>query len=128
MTTTSPSPRSQRGLSVPGATVDFPQQEGPAMTTTTIPNVPIPAGAVSVQNWDRGGRLFYGAVSPTIPASGWMPADVRISTGGVQDGDGTYEWEICVGPLDPDNPLTAAQARQIGEALIAAADELDALA
>lgn len=95
------------------------------MTTTTIPNVPIPAGAVGVEDWDRGGRLFYGSTSATIPASGWLREDVGIATGGFQHDDGTYRWEVCAGPVHPDEPLTAAQARQIGEALIAAANELE---
>lgn len=96
------------------------------MTTTTIPNVPIPAGAVSIEDWDRGGRLFYGSVSRTIEASAWLRDDVQVYTGGFQDDGGTYGWEVCAGPVHPDHPLTASQARQVGEALIAAADELDA--
>ncbi|ELR85693.1 MULTISPECIES: hypothetical protein [Mycobacterium] len=94
-------------------------------TTTTIPNVPIPAGAASVGDWDGGGRLFYGSVSATIDKlGGWLPEDVRVCTGGFQTEDGAYAWEVVAGPVHPDYPLTAAQARQIGEALIAAADEL----
>lgn len=97
------------------------------ITTTQQPNVPIPAGATRAEDWNGGGRLFFGSVSTTIKKSGWLADDVHISTGGFQNDNGTYEWEVCAGPVHPDNPLTAAQARQIGEALIAAADELDRL-
>jgi len=104
----------------------------PGMTNTQITSTdhfPIPAGAVSVDDdWCMGARAFYGSVSRTIEASGWLLHDVRIYTTGVQNDDGTCsEWVITAGEVHPDMPLNAAQARQIGEALIAAADELDAL-
>lgn len=119
----------QRHLSVAGVMVGFPEQEGPAMTITTVPNVPIPAGAASVGDWDGGGRLFYGSVLATIDKlGGWLPEDVRVCTGGSQTEDGAYAWEVVAGPVHPDYPLTAAQARRIGGALIAAADELNQLA
>lgn len=102
----------------------------PSMTNTQITStdhIRIPVGATRVDDWDDGGRLFYGSTSTTIEASGWLRDDVRVYTSGVQNDDGTYEWEIIAGPVHSDMPLNAAQARQIGEALIAAADELDAL-
>lgn len=102
----------------------------PGMTNTQITSTepfPIPVGATRVDDWDDGGRLFYGSTSTTIKASGWLRDDVRVYTTGVQNDNGTYEWEIIAGAVHSDMPLNAAQARQIGEALIAAADELDAL-
>jgi len=100
----------------------------PSMNTATNPiPVPIPVGATRAEALDRDGRMFYGSTSVTIEASGWLDEDVTISTGGLQNIDGTYEWKIWAGPIHPDMPITAAQARQIGEALIAAADELDAV-
>lgn len=87
--------------------------------------VSIPAGAISADDWDDGGRLFYGSTDTTIEAAGWLRDAVRIYTGGTQGADGAYGWEIVAGPVHPDAPLNAAQARSIGEALIAAADELD---
>lgn len=80
-----------------------------------------PVGATSVDTGDESGRLFYGATSVTLRE------DVTVATGGFQTADGAYEWEVWAGPIHPDVPLTAAQARQIGEALIAAADELEQL-
>ncbi|ULP45934.1 hypothetical protein [Mycolicibacter virginiensis] len=104
----------------------------PAMTNTQIADtdpIQTPAGAIRVDGWDMGSRGFYGATSVTIAASGWLNNDVCIYTGGVQHDDGTCtEWVIMAGEVHPDMPLNAAQARQIGEALIAAADELDAIA
>ena len=104
----------------------------PDMTSTQISStdhIQTPVGATSVDDWFMGGRAFYGATSVTIAASGWLSNDVRVYTSGVQHDDGTCtEWAIAAGEVHPDMPLNAAQARQIGEALIAAADELDAIA
>lgn len=85
----------------------------------------IPAGATSVEVGDASGRMFYGATDVTIKASGWLTEDIIVGTGGFQSADGSYEWQAWAGPVHPDYPLTASQARQIGEALVAAADELD---
>lgn len=85
----------------------------------------IPVGATRAEPLDRDGRLFYGATDVTIEASGWLSEDVRVETGGLQSVDGSHEWQIWAGPIHPDSPITAVQARRIGEALIAAADELD---
>ncbi|RAU99468.1 hypothetical protein DQP56_10640 [Mycolicibacter senuensis] len=98
------------------------------MTTTTHTDLPIPTGATTVDDWEGGGRLFTGSTMKTIEASGTLRDDVCVYTGGLQHDDGTYSWEVVAGNLHADHPLTAAQARQIGEALIAAADELDAIA
>jgi truncated hemoglobin YjbI len=47
---------------------------------------------------------------------------------GTQKPDGTIdERHVVVHELHADNPITAAQARQVARALIAAADEVDAL-
>ncbi|MEZ0382155.1 hypothetical protein [Mycobacterium sp. pW045] len=125
MNRTTPAKARFENVSDPGATL-------PGMNTTTDinnPNVPIPAGATSVSDWDGGGRMIYGATSETVEASGSLREDVEIATGGYQEDDGTFVgWEVWAGPIHPDNPMTAAQARQIGEALITAADELDAIA
>lgn len=103
----------------------------PTMTntqTSSADRTPLPVGATSVDAWDREGmRWFNGSVSTTIEASGWLREDVRIYTGGFQRADGTCEWEIIAHDVCGSGPLTVVQARQIGEALIAAADELDAL-
>ncbi|OBI28175.1 hypothetical protein [Mycolicibacter sinensis] len=102
----------------------------PTMTNTQITStdhIRIPAGATSVEVGDASGRAFYGSTDVTIAATGWLREDVTVATGGWQSADGSYKWEVWAGSVHPDTPMTAVQARQIGEALIAAADELDAL-
>jgi hypothetical protein len=121
MSTTTPRPDDSTGnLSVGSATL-------PSMTNTTHPTLPIPVGATRIDDWDRDGRMFYGSAAATIEASGWLREPVTVETGGLQNVDGSYEWLIWAGAVHPDNPLTAAQARQFGEALIAAAEELEQL-
>jgi hypothetical protein len=96
-----------------------------------IQNVPLPAGAEKVYDWhdvgtDDEGRFFCGR-SWVIEGAGWHRHDIRVFIQGIQRPTGEVERVIAVGELHPDIPITAAQARQLGRALIAAADEMDSL-
>ncbi len=124
-------------LSVPGAMVGFPDRKVPPMPTTTTnprPDVPLPAGAEKVYDWENPGtpgayRYFRGRVR-TIPAEDttnrpWSE-DITVHVQGTQRPDGTIdEHDINVHQLHSDNPITAKQARQLAAALLEAAAELD---
>ena len=99
------------------------------MTTTTTPdtlsNVPHPAGARSVDEWDTAseapGRYFTGKKWPL------SKRDAEVLIDGFQRVDGTGEWFVNLmdNGVELLTELTADQAREIGLALIAAADEVD---
>lgn len=98
-------------------------------------DVPRPAGAVEVSEWqpdDRGPATHYRCVE----AERWMVESdgdsgaVGVCLAAVQWSDGAVvDHEIAVIERDfkGNDTLTAMQARQLGRALIAAADELDTL-
>jgi hypothetical protein len=109
------------------------------MTTIHIienpfPNVPLPAGAHLVEDWvdvgtDSPSRYFEGlhrVVERGAPDPG-EPIHVYIA--GAQTPDGRLEpIEIVVHQLHADEPImSAATARQLARALIAAADGFDGL-
>jgi hypothetical protein len=103
-------------------------------TTTTHPDVygtvPWPTGAVKVRDWhdvgtSAAGRAFDG-LSWVIEGDGWHKDDIRVRIQGIQSPTGDVrERVISAGEVHPDTPITAAQARQLAQALIAAADEYD---
>jgi hypothetical protein len=98
-------------------------------TTTTIPNVPIPPGAVTVEDWDEYGQRGFEGRHWVVRADGfWHKTDFNIEISGIQQRSGEVDRVIHPGQLHPDNPITSAMARAVGEALIAAADEYDATA
>jgi len=98
------------------------------MTTTATPNVPIPAGVSWVANWADLGTdtptRYFETVRAVIPCT---HGDVAVYVCGIQHADGTVPPEIVVKQMDEGAPVTAAQARQIARALIAAADAADEL-
>jgi hypothetical protein len=64
-----------------------------------------------------------------VPADGpWHRRDFQVCISGIQERSGEVDRVIHPGELHPDNPITSAVARAVGEALIAAADEYDATA
>jgi hypothetical protein len=98
-------------------------------TPTTPHNLPEPAGAVEVRGWrdpEIAGELYR-----AFKGSSWVvqrdeqPDDIRVSISGVQFPDGRIERGIFIdGAIDD---LTAAQARALARALIAAADEAETM-
>ena len=103
------------------------------MTTTTTdpyPHIPLPAGAVTAEWQDPGTsgvyRYFEGShwvVGPSEDPRQSQGGEVYVR--GCQELDGTVEREIAVYELHPDRCVTAQQARQLAEALVAAADEVE---
>jgi hypothetical protein len=99
------------------------------MTTTTTPdtlsNVPHPAGARSVDEWDTAseapGRYFIGKKWPL------SRCDAQVLIDGFQRVDGTGERFVNLMDESTEllTELTADQAREIGLALLAAADEVE---
>jgi hypothetical protein len=115
-------------LTASTAGVSQPTERITAMTPTNPhPNIPNPPGAKRVDDWEvRTGpdgpptvfRCFTGA---------WRVVDrpqdraIAVELGGLQHLDGRISPEVYVSAID--GPLTPAIARQLGAALIAAADE-----
>ncbi len=100
------------------------------MADAVMGNVPLPAGAVSVDEWGdaltpHAFRLFDGTTR-TVELNRDGQVDVVIR--GTQSADGTVEERGVLIYGEPDDPMPAAVARRLGAALIAAADEIDGLA
>ena len=102
--------------------------QGNVATTVMLGHLPEPDGAVRVcraQEQEDGtwAREFVGT-DRTV-------AGVSVTIEGVQHADGRVERDVLVGVDDlPDRPggaLTAEQARELGQALLDAAAELDRL-
>jgi hypothetical protein len=101
-------------------------------TTDPYPNVPHPAGAARVCEWDdlqagleHASRYFAGS-SWVIERDG-LDKDISVEIYGTQGTAGDVTRHIIV--IDDDrealNVSTSDHARQFGRALIAAADEVE---
>ena len=120
-------------LSVPGATVDFPDRKVPPMPTTTataIPDVPLPAGADFGDIWE-GGNAYR---SITGPVRGITDSDAIVWTSAIQRADGVIDTDpgnevplvnIDVHAYDCVLRVNSEQARELASALLEAAAELD---
>jgi hypothetical protein len=104
-------------------------------TTTPTPDLPMPLGAVMAewQDLEFPGsefRYFEGrrwVIDQDRNAQFVTPA-VEVNMAGTQQPDGTIdERYVHVHQLHSDDAITAAQARQLARALIAAADQVDTL-
>jgi hypothetical protein len=95
-------------------------------TTTDLANVPHPAGATAVFEWYDTQPGPYSA-QRYFRGGSWVverdnrDTDMCVQVDGVQNADGRVERFVV---LDDDN-LNPVQARQLGAALLAAADEVD---
>jgi hypothetical protein len=96
-------------------------------TTSTIPDVPIPAGVANTDEWQDIPPLPYrilfgvlrntgGATFTDVQATAVQFADGRIDDGSVHEPPHVY-----LG----DDALTSGQARVLAAALIETADEVD---
>jgi hypothetical protein len=104
----------------------------PTTTATDLPNVPHPAGASKVHDWDQirvGGPTGYWRGSP------WRidrydvqsgAKDVEVFIDGIQHHDGRVERYVHVYEMHPDLLVTNDQVRQVAAAMIAAVDESEA--
>ena len=99
------------------------------MTTTTTPDVLVPAGAVEVHEWYD----LAGAPSRYFTGSAWVlerdDRNVSVRIDGTQYPDGRADRLIGVdeGHYERLSELTSITARELGRPLIAAADEVDAV-
>ncbi len=98
-------------------------------TTTDLDAIPHPAGAVQVAEWydvetDDPARYFRGATSIIKRHS---RDDIVVQIDGTQYADGDVRRIITVadGVVEALVDLTGVDARRLGLALIAAADEFD---
>src|SRR6476619_5990418 len=107
------------------------------MTTTpntTIPDVPVPAGATYVGEWPGNGddRYWRGTQHVIDRSDDAYNEDLVVEVWGTQSRAGDVERRVDVLDLRDGQrweQLTfssAAHVRAVGEALIAAADEIDA--
>jgi hypothetical protein len=111
------------------------------MTTTTIPDVPVPAGAVTVHEWYDPGAPFgilpmnygpdtqrtFNGTNRGIPVERRTGHhdDIEVAIYGEQYADGRIVREIGVYELHSDSPITSGEARALAATLIEAADEID---
>jgi hypothetical protein len=116
-----------------------PPREDRSMTTihteNPFPNVPMPPGAVQVDDWcdstDSATRYFEGR---TIEVD-WPPSSrchpgkaIQVFVAGIQYADGRIDPKFVVHQLHSNYLLKdAGAARQLARAIMAAADEFDRL-
>jgi hypothetical protein len=104
------------------------------MTTTTIPNLSLPCGAIKVFDWespdfiglDQPVRYFDGT-RRVIEIEQPTTRDIEVEIQGQQWGDGVIEREIIVHPMHRDGPISIDQARQLSAAVAAAVEEANLL-
>ena len=94
---------------------------------TTIPNLPIPAGALAGDWYGAGGCDHPDDISRTLTWSLHDVDEVRVSVAGVQCADCRDERFVLLAPGSADVELDAGDARQLAGAPLDAADSLDTL-
>lgn len=91
-------------------------------------DVPPPIGATKIDPWHKWGddwcRLWLASVR-TVPISSTADDNARVAVCGSQTPDGVTERGIVL--WCGDDTMIASEARQLAAALIAAANELDAI-
>jgi hypothetical protein len=102
-------------------------------TTSDLNKVPLPPGAIEVDEWDhrmseRPGRFYRRSQRVIAASEKFWSQDIEVNVQGVQHADGTLSVEIAVGHLHVDLPITAFQAHELVIALALAAGEAEELA
>ena len=105
-------------------------------TTTDLANIPHPAGAVEVSEWDNpadptSGRYFQGTQWFIDRSDDEYNKSLIVEIWGAQSHQGVVKRHVDVLDDERRTELTfssAAHVRALGEALIAAADEIDQMA
>ena len=97
--------------------------------TPTIPDVPLPAGAVKAAKWqdvhtDKAFRFFEGA-SWEVFRRNERKHEITVRVIGIQELDGTASREVAVHQTHADDPLTPGEAMQLCRALAAAVQEIN---
>ena len=102
-------------------------------TTTDLANVPHPAGATHVAEWDGlefdGPRRYFRGSSRAVKRDGDIDEDIVVEIYGSQGtaGDVTRHIMVCEGNREFLELSSSDHAREFGRALLAAADEWDQL-
>jgi len=102
--------------------------------TTELANIPCPAGAVEVSEWDNPAdpterRYFRGTQRFIDRSDDEYNGDLVVDLWGTQTKEGQIyrHVDITEGGCESLTFSSAAHVRALGEALIAAADEIDAM-
>jgi hypothetical protein len=106
-------------------------EKGTAITSKTAPDLPLPAGATFVGDWDKHGMpvpcrfITFGERTVTDHPARVSPHAFRWSDGSLAC---SGEEAPGIAILDASvQPLNSEQARELASALLAGAAELDAL-
>jgi hypothetical protein len=98
------------------------------VTTATTPDVPIPAGAKCVDDWQGDApmpyRLLFGERRNIDGGTNYTTVQitaVQFADGRIDDGRMHEPPHVYLG----DDSLTSVQARELADLLIGAADEVD---
>jgi len=92
--------------------------------TPTIPNIPLPDGAVRAFEWESPEHTGCPDWLRNFDGTTRMAEGIEVTAEGVQYGDGRVDYPmIRVRDVDPDTPLTIHEARELAAALVAAAYE-----
>jgi hypothetical protein len=86
--------------------------------------IPLPAGAITAERQDPSTRHAY----RYFEIRRWLieaRTPIAVMVGGIQHPSGRVQPEVTISQLHQDDPITAAQARQLARVLIAAADEVE---
>jgi hypothetical protein len=97
--------------------------------TPTIPDVPLPDGAVKASKWqdvhtDKAFRFFEGA-SWEVFRRNERRDEIVVRVIGIQELDGTVKREVVVHQTHADDPLTPSEAMQLVRALVGAVQEIE---
>ena len=97
------------------------------LAAAMIGDVPAPAGAVKLCEWDDPDtqdafRLFWGATRSVRLAD---DAEIGVIIRGTQSADGTVEERGILIEGGSDDPMTTDAARRLAAALLEAADDID---
>jgi hypothetical protein len=96
-------------------------------TTNPYPNIPPPAGALTVYEWEDPRPFSDALPNRYFVGTRRRVGRVEILIDGTQWADGKVELSLTVHGVDDDRNVPTDTARKIAAALIEAADELDGL-
>jgi hypothetical protein len=103
-------------------------------TATDLANIPIPAGAVRVFDWQMPAvsghpepLRYFDGITRVVDRVNSRGDDVEVIIEGTQHSDGQVERAIRVSHIDPDFPMLLERVEELSKAFAAAADEAKTL-
>jgi hypothetical protein len=104
------------------------------MTTTELPVLPIPTGAVDVDDWQDGAwRIFWGPVEEVDMPARYVRGQLFtahenawVGTQGIEWEDGHAERQIWIAGLHQDCPLSIGDARRVLDVFRATVERAEA--